>query len=203
MFNTFSEISVSSRWREQKHPTPIVVALITSPDGADAMSTPTYLLIRRKKAPYMDRWALVGGKWDFGEQLADAVVREVQEETGLLSTFIGLQGILSERLAPANAESGQFAHFLILVCQVKVGFGIATEQSEGAIGWFTLADIGRLHQSGEIIPSDYEMINHFSQLAPISFYEVEMISGSTGDSDDNNPNLIRFEEIQNHAPPAS
>ncbi len=77
------------------------------------------LLIQRAGEPYAGQWALVGGKWDFGETLAEAVVREVQEETGLITQFVALRGVISERVAPA--EPGALAaHFLLLLCDLLV-----------------------------------------------------------------------------------
>ena len=44
------------------------------------------LLIRRGKEPLRGRWVVPGGTVELGESLEAAVVREVQEETGLLVT---------------------------------------------------------------------------------------------------------------------
>jgi 8-oxo-dGTP diphosphatase len=41
------------------------------------------LLIRRGKEPLRGRWVIPGGTVELGETLQDALVREVQEETGV------------------------------------------------------------------------------------------------------------------------
>ena len=42
------------------------------------------VLIRRGKEPLRGRWVIPGGTVELGETLHEAVVREMQEETGLL-----------------------------------------------------------------------------------------------------------------------
>jgi ADP-ribose pyrophosphatase YjhB (NUDIX family) len=52
--------------------------------GALVIHDGRVLLIQRGKPPLQGRWLIPGGTVELGESLADAVVREVAEETGLL-----------------------------------------------------------------------------------------------------------------------
>lgn len=164
------------RWRAQTAPVPVVVGLVRrAHNGRDE-----FLLIERNEGPYSGQWALVGGKWDFGEALDVAIEREVREETGLDTRFVALRGVLNERVVPMEPE-GQAAHFLLLVCALRVVAGEAAEQQEGAVGWFTRAEIEKLHEGQAIIPSDYVMIAEFSQAsvaAPAA--EVELWTAEDG-----------------------
>ncbi len=51
--------------------------------GAAILRDGRLLLVKRLKAPEAGCWNLPGGKVDFGERVADAVVREVAEELGV------------------------------------------------------------------------------------------------------------------------
>jgi len=149
---------------------PVAVAFIrrAAEDGEEL------LLIRRAGGPYTGQWALVGGKWEFGETLAESIVREAREETGLATSFAALRAVVSERVAPWTA-SDPSAHFLLLVGDLVVDDGLAAEQQEGLVAWFGRAAIDALHDEGRIIPSDYAMIVAFAaadEHAP--YVEVEM-----------------------------
>ena len=54
------------------------------------------LLIRRRNPPFAGQYALPGGFVDVGETVEAAVVREVQEETGLATAIERLLGVYSD-----------------------------------------------------------------------------------------------------------
>jgi ADP-ribose pyrophosphatase YjhB (NUDIX family) len=169
-FISLATLPPDRRWRAQTAPVPVVVALIRQAHGDGER----LLLIRRAAGPYAGQWALVGGKWDFGETLAEAVVREVLEETSLITSFVAVRALVSERVAPWAADS-LGAHFLLLVCDLLVRDGQAAEQQEGLVDWFSLEAIDALHAAGQIIPSDYAMIREFATAScDAPYVEVEM-----------------------------
>jgi 8-oxo-dGTP diphosphatase len=51
--------------------------------GAVVIDDDRLLLIRRGHGPAAGNWSLPGGRVEFGETMVEALVREVQEETGL------------------------------------------------------------------------------------------------------------------------
>lgn len=94
-------------------------------------------MIKRIKEPYIGKWALVGGKWDFGESLSEAICGEVYEETGLRTGFTSLRGVINERMHPKSQTDGG-GHFLLFVCELAVCAGEATEHAEGKVAWFSV-----------------------------------------------------------------
>ncbi|MGZ7159038.1 MAG: NUDIX domain-containing protein [Methanobacterium sp.] len=54
------------------------------------------VLIKRKKDPYKNSWALPGGFVEYGEKVEFAVLREVKEETGLEIDLCGIVGVYSD-----------------------------------------------------------------------------------------------------------
>ncbi len=195
-FSTLNNLPAARRWHGQTYPAPIVVALIRRqfhPSGS-AEGKAHYLLIRRRSSPYDGHWALVGGKWDFGETLHEAIVREVKEETDLDTTFVAVRGLVSERIVPPQ-DAQQAAHFLLFVCELAAGNGQAKEQDEGEVGWFSCDQIEALNDAGAIIPSDFAMIQSFAGAnEAVPHIEAEMRAPINAGSDDP-VQLVRFERI--------
>jgi 8-oxo-dGTP diphosphatase len=195
-FDSLADMPLESRWRNQKMPAPVVIAIIRDASPRlDGQPGASFLLIQRNEGPYNGRWALVGGKWDFGESLAAAAVREVKEETGLETVYVALRGIVSERLAPAQAGGSKAAHFLLLVVELDIQSGEASEQYEGAVAWFSAEQIEMLHQEQAIIASDYLMLRRFGDAARIPHFEADMLA-ETAAGAQAAPRLARFEEVR-------
>ena len=98
------------------------------------------LLIRRKNAPDQGVWGLPGGKIQWGETVAQTVVREVWEETAVRCRPIDPLGFV-EVLDGAPAGSIDL-HFLIaiLLCEAEDAEVVAGDDALEA-GWFTREEV--------------------------------------------------------------
>jgi 8-oxo-dGTP diphosphatase len=79
------------------------------------------LLAQRGKPPLMGQWSLPGGLVETGEALADAVCREVREETGLEVEPLGVLEIF-ERIMRDASGAAEYHYVLVdYVCAVTGG----------------------------------------------------------------------------------
>ena len=79
--------------------------------GAVVIHEDRVLLIRRSKEPLRGRWLVPGGTVEWGETLEDALVREVQEETGLTVRPREVVAVLDR----IHREAGQVLYHFVIV----------------------------------------------------------------------------------------
>ncbi|HEY2331439.1 MAG TPA: NUDIX hydrolase [Acidimicrobiales bacterium] len=106
--------------------------------GAVAVDDDRLLLIRRGRAPGAGRWSVPGGRVEPGETLAEAVVRELAEETGLEGVCGELVGWV-ERIDTDD-------HFVILDFFVEVLDPDRNRPGDDAteVGWVALDQVAEL-----------------------------------------------------------
>jgi 8-oxo-dGTP diphosphatase len=79
--------------------------------GAVVVLDGRVLLIKRGKEPLKGCWTLPGGTVELGETLEEAVVRELQEETGLLVAPREMLAVFDR----IQRESGRIAYHYVIV----------------------------------------------------------------------------------------
>lgn len=106
--------------------------------GAVAIDDERLLLIRRGRPPGQGLWSLPGGRVESGETLAEAVVRELTEETGVE----GVCGALVGWVERMDDDS----HYVILDFTVNVLDATPPVAGDDAVeaAWVPLADVAEM-----------------------------------------------------------
>jgi 8-oxo-dGTP diphosphatase len=106
--------------------------------GAIAVDGDQLLLVRRGQGPAGGRWAIPGGRVEWGETTAEAVVREMAEETGLDS--------LCDAFVDWVERIGDGYHYVILDFRVTVLSSHAPTAGDDAAEarWVPLGDVASL-----------------------------------------------------------
>ncbi|WP_329128060.1 NUDIX domain-containing protein [Streptomyces caniferus] len=114
---------------------PSVTAVVRNPDG--------HLLLIHKTDN--DLWALPGGGHDIGEAIADTVVREVQEETGIEVKVDGIIGLYTDPQHVMAYDDGEVRQqFSICFHAHPTGGSLRTSSESKEVRWISSADLDDL-----------------------------------------------------------
>ena len=111
--------------------------------GAILLDGDRILMAQRGKQPLEGWWSLPGGALETGERLADAVRREVREETGLEIEPVAVFEIF-ERIMP-DAEGVVEYHYVLIdyICRVTGG-QLAAGDDVCKVEWVRRRDLPKL-----------------------------------------------------------
>ena len=104
-----------------------------------------------------DLWALPGGGHDLGESIADTVVREVQEETGIKVEVSDLVGLYTDPRHIIAYDDGEVRQqFSICFRAHPISGELHNSSESNEVRWVSEADLDRLN----IHPSMRMRIDH-------------------------------------------
>ena len=114
--------------------------------GAVIVDDDHLLLIRRGHGPAAGKWSVPGGRVERGETLAEAVVREVREETGLACTpgdVLDVGSTHFEGTAPSGRREDFHALQVVFAAEVSAGEPrvLEVDGTTDEAAWVPLTDI--------------------------------------------------------------
>lgn len=129
---------------------PSVTAIVTNPVGE-------LLLIHKTDN---DLWALPGGGHDVGESIAETVVREVKEETGVDVEVTGIVGLYTDPRHVMAYDDGEVRQqFSICFTTRFLGGDLRTSSESKEVRWVPPDQLDDL----DIHPSMRKRIDHYLQ----------------------------------------
>ncbi len=105
----------------------------------------TYLILKRNEEPFAGEWDLPGGFVEMGESPAEAVVREVAEETGLTVALTEIIGAFTS----AYGDSGRHTIDIAYLCRVDGGDFELDRVEKSDAAWVALEEMPTLAFAGE------------------------------------------------------
>lgn len=109
--------------------------------GAVVLDGERVLLARRGRAPSAGKWSIPGGLVHLGERLEEALVREIEEESGLRVRPLGLCGVIDRVVREPDAVR---YHYVIIDYVAECVGGLLAAGSDAAeVRWVAVGDLGQ------------------------------------------------------------
>ncbi len=110
--------------------------------GGVVLDDTRVLLVRRGRPPGQGRWSIPGGLVGLGESLEDAVVREVEEESGLRVRVLGLCGVIDRVIQDADAGRVRYHYVIIDYLSVVEGGRLCAGSDAAEARWVPVDALG-------------------------------------------------------------
>ncbi len=118
------------------------------------------LLVKRGRAPGLGQWSIPGGLVELGERVDQALMREIDEETGL-KIQVGPLVEVAQRI-DWDAEGGVKYHYVVLDYLCHSLSGQPRHGADAAaVGWFDLEGLNSL----DLNPKTRDVIFEAAQMA--------------------------------------
>jgi ADP-ribose pyrophosphatase YjhB (NUDIX family) len=109
--------------------------------GAVVLDGPRVLLARRGRPPSQGKWSIPGGLVHLGERIEDALVREIEEESGLHIRVLGLCGVIDRVVREGDAV--RYHYVIIDYVAEAVGGRLQAGSDAAEVRWVTVDDLGQ------------------------------------------------------------
>jgi ADP-ribose pyrophosphatase YjhB (NUDIX family) len=107
------------------------------------------LLVRRRNPPDAGKWGFPGGAQELGETVAEAALRELAEETGVVAEPARVIDVV-DFIEKDDEDRVRFHYALIAVLmEWREGEGVAADDID-ALAWVTRGEIEGLHRSERV-----------------------------------------------------
>jgi len=153
-------------------PVPIALGVVLSKDRV--------LLITRDKEPFMGMLGLPGGKIKPYENMSQAAVREIEEETGIKTEFDSGLGIISQQLKQGSLN---IDNLLIHMCMLVPK---STKITKEGADWYPLKNLARIKK--KMMPMDYAVLKKILP-KPGGYYDCCI------EKHDNEYHLAKFDKL--------
>ena len=128
------------------------------------------VLLTQRHAPqypaWHHKWQLAGGSLNFGENLEDAVIREMWEELHVRATIIYPHPIVKTNVWPkATSDEGIDTQVILITYLVDIGNQIPDLKHDPdweteSYGWFTIQEVKKL----DALPKTLEIVEEAHNL---------------------------------------
>ncbi len=109
--------------------------------GAVVLDGDRVLLARRGRPPGQGKWSIPGGLVHLGERIEEALVREIEEESGLRVRLLGLCGVIDRVVR--EKDTVRYHYVIIDYVAESVGGRLQAGSDAAEVRWVNVDDLGQ------------------------------------------------------------